>query len=389
LKITKIETLVLDDIGPYAWVQLHTDTGLVGLGETTFHPHSVAAFVKEALAPELLGEDPLDIERHWQTMYTMSRMTSNRGVNMCALSAVDMALWDIFGQAVGQPLYQVLGGRFRESIRIYNTCAGSRPGQPAGQWDDLAAQWERPGELAESLLSEGVTAMKVWPFDRYAGKTNGQFIGAQDLEAATRPFHEIREAVGDQMDIALELHNRWNLPAAIQIARAVEPYSPMWFEDCMVMDNVEALLELKRSTTVPVCVSETLSTRWGFREVLEKLATDIVMIDIGWVGGLSEARKIGYAAETYKLPYAPHDCTGPVTLMASVHLCMHLPNAVIQETVRAFLRTWYGEIADPLPEIRDGHISAPRSPGLGMKLRPEVFSRADARVTVSDLVSTS
>ena len=340
MKITKIETLRLDDIPGFSWIQVHTDAGLVGLGETPNYPRSVATFVDEALAPVLLGEDPLDIERHWQTMYKVSRTTANRGVNICALSAIDIALWDIFGQAVGQPLYQVLGGRFRDSIRVYNTCAGPWHDGPATEWDDWKAQWERPGELAESLLAEGVTAMKIWPFDRYVDKTNGQFISAQDLESATRPFREIREAVGNRMDIALELHNQWNLPAAIQIARAVEPYSPMWFEDCIVMNNIDALRELKRSTTVPVCASETLSTRWAFREVFEKQATDIVMIDIGWVGGLSEARKIGYAAETYMLPFAPHDCVGPVILMASVHLDMHLPNAVIQETVRAFMRTW-------------------------------------------------
>ena len=187
------------------------------------------------------------------------------------------------------------------------------------------------------------------------------------------------------MDIALELHNNWNLPAAIQISRAVEEYSPMWFEDCITMNNVDALRELKRSTNVPVCASETLSTRWSFREMFEKNATDIVMIDIGWVGGLSEARKIGYAAETYALPFAPHDCVGPVILMASVHLDMHLPNAVIQETVRNFMRTWYLDLVDTLPVVQNGHISAPETPGLGMSLRPEVFTRPDAQLTVSKL----
>ncbi|NQW16115.1 MAG: mandelate racemase/muconate lactonizing enzyme family protein [Chloroflexi bacterium] len=389
MKITKIETLRLGDIPGFSWVQIHTDTGLIGLGETPNFPHSVATFVDEVLAPVLLGENPLDIERLWQGMFKASRTSANRGVNICSISAADMALWDIYGQAVGQPLYQVLGGRFRDSIRVYNTCAGGSAEGDGGLWDDYSAQWKRPAELAESLLAEGITAMKIWPFDRYVEKTNGQFISAQDLEAGTRPFREIREAVGNKMDIALELHNHWNLPAAIQIARAVEPYSPMWFEDCITMNNIDALRELKLSTTVPVCASETLSTRWSFREVLEKHATDIVMVDIGWVGGLSEARKIGYAAETYMLPFAPHDCVGPAILMASVHLDMHLPNAVIQETVRSFMRTWYLELTDTLPIVKDGHVSAPSTPGLGMALRPEVFTRPDAKLTVSKLAGTS
>ena len=388
MKITKIETLRLDDIGGFAWVQIHTDTGLIGLGETPNFPHSVATFIDEALAPKLLGENPLDIERHWQAMFKASRTSANRGVNICSISALDMALWDLYGQAVKQPLYQVLGGRFRDEIRVYNTCAGGSA-EGGEEWDDFAAQWKRPGELAESLLAEGITAMKIWPFDRYVQKSNGQFISAQDLEAGTRPFREIREAVGNKMDIALELHNNWNLPAAIQIARAVEEYSPMWFKDCITMNNLDALRELKRSTNVPVCASETLSTRWSFREMFEKNATDIVMIDIGWVGGLSEARKIGYAAETYALPFAPHDCVGPVILAASVHLDMHLPNAVIQETVRNFMRTWYLDLVDTLPVVQNGHITASETPGLGMSLRPEVFTRPDAQLTVSKLAGAS
>ncbi len=390
MKITKIETINLKEIRPVTWVQVHTDEGIVGLGEVWMRGTGpVAAYIAEVLAPELLGKDPLDIERHWQQMFYVGRATGARGVNILAMSAVDIALWDINAQAAGVPLYQALGGKFRDSIRIYNTCFD--PVIPhSGAHDDsdlydLKAQWDDPGALAESLLAEGVTAMKIWPFDRYADKSNGQFIGAEDLEAAVRPFREIREAVGNKMDIALELHNRWNLPASVQIAKAVEPYNPMWIEDCMVMNNIDSLRELKTSTTVPVCASETLSTRWGFREMLEKHATDIVMIDVTWVGGLSEARKIGYAAETYGLPFAPHDATGPVTLMASTHLDMHLPNAVIQETVRAFMRTWYGEVVDVLPEIEDGHIRPPDTPGLGTRLLSGVRERPDAEVIATAL----
>ncbi|HJM52463.1 MAG TPA: mandelate racemase/muconate lactonizing enzyme family protein [Dehalococcoidia bacterium] len=390
MKITKIETIILKDIWPVTWVQIHTDDSIVGLGEVWVNgTGSVATYVAEVLAPELLGKDPRDIERHWARMYYVGRSTGNRGVNMLAMSAVDIALWDIYAQSAGVPLYQVLGGKFRERIRVYNTCFDpimphSGSNDDSGLYD-LKAQWEDPGALAESLLADGVTAMKIWPFDRYADKSNGQFIGTEDLEAATRPFREIREAVGNRIDIALELHNRWNLPASKQIARSVEPYNAMWIEDAMPLNNIDSLKELKDSTTVPVCASETISTRWGFRDVFEKHATDIVMIDVTWVGGLSEARKIGYAAETYGLPFAPHDASGPVTLMASTHLDMHLPNAVVQETVRAFMRTWYADVVDVLPVIEDGHISAPDTPGLGMKLLPGVMDRPDADVTATTL----
>ena len=171
------------------------------------------------------------------------------------------------------------------------------------------------------------------------------------------------------MDVALELHSLWNLPAAVQIARAVAPYAPMWVEDPVPMDNPDVVAEFRRATGVPTCASETLSTRSAFLSLFTRQAVDVCMFDVSWVGGISEARRVAALAETYHLPVAPHDCVGPLTLAFSVHLSLNLPNALIQETVRAFNTGWYREVLTELPPIRDGHVYPPEGPGIGTELR--------------------
>lgn len=397
MKVTRIDTIHIAEFPLLLFVQVHTDEGIVGLGETCFGPDAVAAFIHSQAAPYLLGQDPLRIERHWQEIFTLGRATLSRGAEIRGLSAIDIALWDIFGQATGQPVYQLLGGLYRDRIQVYNTCAGYRYGisatrpvapgsfQPSteGKYEDLEAFLHRADELAQSLLSEGFRAMKIWPFDQFVPKTNGQSISLEDLDKGLEPFRKIRKAVGRQIEIALEMHCMWNLPTAMRIARAVEEFEPMWFEDPVRMDNLDALAQFRASTRVPTCASETVSTRWAFREMLERHATSIAMLDIAWVGGISEAKRIATLAEANHLPVAPHDCTGPVTLMASVHLCMNAPNALIQETVRAYNHGWYPRLVTRLPRIEGGFVYAPEGPGLGTALLPEVLQRPDATIRTS------
>ena len=385
---------------PYLlFVQVHTDEGIVGLGETQNHPEAVATYIHKQAAPYLLGKNPLDIERHWQEIFVQGQARLARSAEIRALSALDIALWDIFGQATGQPIYQLLGGKYRDRIQVYNTCAGYRysaartqqvaPGhyQPSeeGQYEDLEAFLERADELAHSLYAEGFRAMKIWPFDQFASKSNGQTISLTDLDKGLEPFRKIRQAVGHKMEIMVEMHSLWNLPAAQRIARALEEFEPMWFEDPIRMDNLDALAQFKASTRIPTCASETAATRWAFREMLERHAVSIVMLDIAWVGGISEARRIASMAEAHHLPFAPHDCTGPATLMASVHLCMHAANAMTQEVVRAFLSGWYPRLVTTLPRIEEGFVYLPEGAGLGTALLPEVLERDDLTVRTSIL----
>lgn len=397
MKVTRLETLRLDEFPNLCWLRVHTDEGIVGLGETFFGAQAVEAYLHETVAPYIIGKNPLQIDLHARNLYGYLGYRSS-GVETRGNSALDIALWDIFGKVTNQPIYQLLGGASRERIRIYNTCAGYRyvraprqavdnwglnSGVDSGPYEDLDAFLHRADELAESLLEMGVTGMKIWPFDPAAEASNGTYISTQDLDTALEPFRKIRRAVGMQMDIMVEFHSHWNLPTAKRIAKALEEFEPFWFEDPIKADNIDALADFAASTTVPTTISETMSGRWAFREAFERGAAGVAMLDISWCGGISEAKKIATMAEAYQLPVAPHDCTGPVVFIASCHLSLNAPNALIQETVRAFYTGWYTELVTQLPDVREGTIAPPVGPGLGTELLPGVEARPDAHVRVS------
>ena len=397
MKITALETIRLEEFANLLWLRVHTDEALVGLGETFFLPETVEAYVHESIAPKLLGRDPLAIDRIAKdlTGYVGFRST---GAEVRGNSALDIALWDLFGKVTGQPIAQLLGGFSRPRIRIYNTCAGTSymraaKGQNTANWglgkkhryDDLDAFLNSAGELAADLLSEGITAMKIWPFDIAAEKSDGNSISAADLKAALSPFEKIRGAVGDQMDVMVEFHSLWQLLPAITIAKALAPFKTFWHEDPIKMDSLASLRRYAAASPAPICASETLGSRWAFRDLLETDAAGVIMLDIAWCGGLSEARKIAAMAEAWHLSVAPHDCTGPVVLCASTHLSLNAPNALIQETVRAYYRTWYKDLVTALPPIEDGTITVPPGPGLGLELVPDIDKKFTATIRVSAL----
>ncbi|CAN5804209.1 mandelate racemase/muconate lactonizing enzyme family protein [soil metagenome] len=384
MKITGLETVRIAERANLLWLLVHTDEGLTGLGETFFGARTVEAHIHEWIAPRAIGRDPLAIDALAAdlTGYLGFRST---GAEMRGNSAFDIALWDIFGKAAGLPIVQLLGGFTRDAIRTYNTCAGSSyikdaSGQAtanyglgaAGEFDDLNGFLHRADELALSLLEEGITALKIWPFDAAAEKTRGTYIAAPDLRAALAPFEKIRAAVGDAMDIMVEFHSMWQLLPALQIARALAPFGTFWHEDPIRMDSLASLRRYAEGSPAPICASETLGSRWAFRDLLETGVAGIVMLDLGWCGGLSEARKIAAMAEAWHLPVAPHDCTGPVVFCASTHLSLNAPNALVQESVRAFYRTWYRDLVTALPAVANGMVSVPPGPGLGMELNPEL-----------------
>lgn len=356
------------------------------------------AQIHELVAPYLLGKDPLAIEAHSQQLLYGYIGFASSGAETRAASAVDIALWDLFGQVTQQPLYQLLGGAVRERVPVYNTCAGytynkapqrrsvtqaSADVAPEGPYEDQVAFVKRPAALAESLLSEGYKAMKIWPFDPFAQASGGQTISARDLDTALEPFREIRRAVGYEMDIMVELHSMWNLPMAVRIAQALEEFKPYWVEDPIQMSNLDTIAEFRSRTRIPVCGSETLATVQPFIQLLKNNAVDYVMLDLGWVGGLSEARKIATLAKAFHKPVAPHDCTGPVVLAASLHLAMSTTNVVLQEVVRAYLGGWYRELVTQLPDVRAGHATVPPGAGLGLALSPALLQRPDVTIRSS------
>ncbi len=403
MKITAVETIQLDEFPNLLWVHVHTDEGLVGLGETFYAVAPVAAHIHETCAPWLLGRNPLEIDKISHHFLNTYLGFNSVGVEMRAASAIDIALWDLFGQVTSQPIYQLLGGASRDKVRVYNTCAGyqyvrakptqgtdnfglpAKAGRKNRPYEDLQGFLTDAGTLAESLLDMGITGMKIWPFDSAAEASNGAYISNADLKKAMKPFEKIRKAVGDKMDIHVEFHSMWQLPAAIRIAEALEEFDPFWYEDPIKMSNLDALADYAHRTNVWVTASETLGSRWGFRDLFQKQAVSVCMLDVGWTGGLSESKKIATMAEAWALPVAPHDCTGPVMLTASVHLSLNCPNTLVQEMVRAFYYDWYPTLVTQLPPVKDGFISAPKGPGLGLKLLPGVAKRKDATVRVSRL----
>lgn len=396
MKITGIETIRIAEHPNLSWVRIHTDEGVSGLGETFFGPRAVEAYLHETAAPLLLGKDPLAIDRIARSLSGYLGFSSG-GVEMRGNSAIDIALWDLFGKVTGQPIAQLLGGFTRREIRTYNTCAGTTYMQAGGQTvanyglsggktlADLDAFLHRADDLAEELLGEGITAMKIWPFDMAAEASGGQHIDAASLKSALVPFEKIRKRVGDRMEIMVEFHSMWQLLPAIQIARALAPYQTFWHEDPIRMDSLADLKRYAEASSAPLCASETLAGRWRFKDLLLTEAAGIVMLDLSWCGGISEARKIASMAEAWRLPVAPHDCTGPVVLCASTHLSLNAPNALVQESVRAFHRTWYRDLVTALPEIANGMITVPPGPGLGMELARDLDQRFSVMRSISEL----
>jgi galactonate dehydratase len=396
MKITQVETIRLGEFPNILWIRLHTDEGLVGLGETFMGAAAVQAYVHEWVAPKLMGQDPLQIEaRNKQIMGYLGWRGS--GVETRGNSAVDIALWDIFGQAAGMPIHTALGGKSRDTIRIYNTCAGyqyvrSTANQSTQNWglnsaqgpyEDLQGFLHRADEVAVSLLEQGITAMKIWPFDTAAELSDGQYISHAQLDEALEPFRKIRRAVGDKMDIMVEFHSLWRLPMAQKIASALKPFNTFWHEDAIRMDSLDLLKQYAPYSEALVCASETLAYKWGFKDLLQTGVAGVAMLDLSWCGGLSEARKIAAMADAWQLPCAPHDCTGPVVWTASTHLSLHAPNALIQESVRAFYTGWYKELVTELPQVSQGMISLNDKPGLGIALLPDLHLRKDAIVQIS------
>src|SRR5262245_33457999 len=241
MKITRIETVWIDEQPNAMWVQLHTDDGLIGLGETFYTPRAVSAIIHDVFANLLLGRDPIDIENHWNNMFSTVNFFGFAGAETRAISAIDVALWDIVGQHTGQPIYNLLGGRNRDRIPVYNTCVSHGKYQDYHTWRE-----GRTGELAADLLQNGVKAMKIWPFDQFGASLGGpigsragveavgpvtHFLSKDDMKKGLSYVEDIRNTVGDKMEIAIEGHARWNLPEAIEIGRALEKYDILWLEE--------------------------------------------------------------------------------------------------------------------------------------------------------------
>ncbi|TSB45283.1 mandelate racemase/muconate lactonizing enzyme family protein [Alkalicoccobacillus porphyridii] len=369
--ITKIESFRMKDHPRELLVQIHTDKGIVGLGETNAKPAPAQEMIHTICADLLIGKDPLDIDHIWAKFYQTFNHHGCSGTEMRALSAINMALWDILGKTSNQPLYRLLGGASREKIKVYNTCVGYLSN------DDRNRFINEPEKLAEELLNKGITAMKIWPYDELSEEYRGQYITPDLVKKGAEPFKRIRESFGSDMELILEGHGRWNLPSALRIADELEKYGLLWLEDITPVNNVETFQKLKQSTSIPIAASERLFTKYEYLNLLQHGDCDLLIADAAWTGGISEVKKIATLAELYNLPFAPHNCGGPVLNAVNAHICYNLPNLFMMETVRAFYETYYAEIVKEPIELNNGFITPPDRPGHGMELSDAFFERQD------------
>lgn len=398
-RITAIETVIPDDIMPgLLLVRIHTDSGYIGHGETYYGPHAVQALVHDWMAHRLLGADALAIENHWRFFYERFANFGVRGAELRAISAIDLALWDLLGQVCGQPIYRLLGGPVRDKVAVYNSCGNPSYGRnPAGTptWPGYGGLGEpgplgdsynlfhSPAELAAELVAEGYSAVKTWPFDRAAHGHGGMMISLADLNEAVKPLREIRDAVGDKLEIMVDGHGFFMLPAALRIADALREIQPLWLEDILKTDNIETIANFRRQSRMPVSVSEMLLTRADFAQTLSSGAADFVQIDPTWAGGISETARLAHLAQGYNVPATMHDCTGPLTLFAGLHVNAAVAGCCYQETVRAHIRTFYKDLIDINVEIKDGYAELPRGAGMGTRLNPELFNSSRSTYRVS------
>ncbi|MFD0710667.1 galactonate dehydratase [Paenibacillus sp. GCM10027626] len=353
----KITAMQLFHVKPrWLFLKIETDEGIAGWGEPIVEGRAltVAAAVKE-LERYLIGEDPLRIEHHWQVMY---RSSFYRGgpVLVSAISGIEQALWDIKGKYYGMPVYEMLGGRCREKIRMYCHSGGTTP-------EECAANAERRVAAGFSAIKIGVDA-PVRQVDTLA------FVESQVKRLAA-----IRQAVGSGIDIAIDFHGRVSPAMAIRLAQAFEPYYPMFIEEPCLPDNIEAMVRIAGATSVPIAAGERLFTRWGFREALEKQAISIVQPDLCHAGGIFEAKKIAAMAEMYYGSIAPHNPLGPISLASCLQLDACTPNFLIQEHPSLAERWDLGEgyLQQPFV-IQDGYIAVPQGPGLGIEVNEEALA---------------
>ena len=349
MKITEVKPFLTTPAGGRSvsvYVKVATDEGIVGWGESSIGVHSVAAVVEE-FGSSIVGKDPFRIEEHWQHMYHLVHNVRGGALQMAAISGIEIALWDIKGQALNVPIYELMGGAMRDRLWCYGRFDGNTP--------------EEAVERAKFFLDRGYTALKGDPF-----KHQGLFTSPQSQRNALAIVAAVREFVGDDIELLIEVHGRLTPSEAITFGDAMEQYRPFFYEEPVPPQNVDAMLKVAQAINVPLATGERIYTKWGFKDLLEKQVVSVVQPDIGHAGGLSELKKIAAMAETYYVGIAPHNPYGPINTMAALHLDACTPNFLIQEGGSA---DWYDDIlTGHFPTQSDGYFDLPKGPGLGIAI---------------------
>jgi len=359
MKITQVKAFVVQLPNMwtnYVFVKVSTDEGIVGWGECSVGMESIKAVVEE-LGATLVGKDPFRIEEHWQSLYHIHHNVRGGVLHTAAISGIEIALWDIKGKAFNLPVYEMLGGAMRDKIWGYGRFDGESP--------------EKAVERALSQVEEGFSALKGDPLGH-----QGIFTTPGSERDAIAKVAAVRKAVGDDVELMVEVHGRLNPAEAIRTGQALEEYRPFWYEEPVPPQNVDAMLKVAQAVGIPLATGERLYTKWDFRQLIEKQAVDVVQPDTCHAGGILELKKIAAMAEAYYIGFAPHNPYGPVNTTAALHVVATVPNFVIQEG-------GHGEydilLKEPFPKQKAGYFDLPKGPGLGVELDEKALGKYASR----------
>lgn len=373
MKITEIEVLRMqanaEPSNNWLFVRVHTDAGITGIGEGSLQYKDAALAAEiEAFALWLRGQDPFQIEHIWTSLHR--RVTWSGGaVTVSAISAIDLALWDIKGKALGVPVYELVGGKVRDRVPLYANgwFVGNRPSAHGPQGGETGER-EWYASRAREVVAQGYTCLKLYPFG------GAQVITPERINRGIGLVEAVRDAVGPDIEIAIDVRARLNPWSVARILPRLEPLDIAWLEEPILYDNAGAMAEVARSTRIPVATGEQLYTRWEFRALLEQNGAKIIQPDICHAGGMSELKKIAAMAETYYVTLAPHNSNGPISTIASLHLDMSINNCQRQEL---FLNSlpYYQEVLTSPILVEDGYGAPPVGPGWGADLRDDVLAK--------------
>ncbi|MFC4909415.1 mandelate racemase/muconate lactonizing enzyme family protein [Actinomadura gamaensis] len=354
MRISKIETHVVGT--PWrnlTFVTVHTDEGLTGVGETRMlgHTDALLGYLAEAARRHIVGTDPFDME---DLVHRMKYGDYGRAgeIVMSGIACVEMACWDIVGKALGQPVWRLLGGRTRDRVKAY-----------ANGWYTVDRTPEEFHAAARRVVAAGYDALKLDPF----GTGRFELDHAETVRSISL-VEAVRDAIGPERELMVEMHGRFSPATAIRLARLLEPYDPAWLEEPVPPENLKALAKVSQHTGLPIATGERIHDRIEFRELFESQAADILQADVGHFGGIGEFRKLAATAETHYMLVAPHNVGGPVLTAASLHLGVAVPNFKILEHFNDFADAGVKAVAPGVPEVVDGHFAAPTAPGLGVEL---------------------
>ena len=369
MKITAVRTIVVNaQMRNWVFVKVETDqAGLWGWGEASLEwkTRAVAGAVED-FAPMLIGEDPARIEHLYQKMYRQSFWRMGV-IGMSAISGIEQALWDIRGKVLGQPVYQLLGGRVRDRVRMYTHLGGG----------DMKAVYEAQRvtdpapmvALAQEVVARGYTAVKV-----LLTPPTESLSSAAELRMAERFMRALREGLGEDIEIMVDCHGRHFPANALDFCRVLAPFRPYFVEEPVPPENVDAMAEVRRQSPVPIATGERLVTRFAFREVLEKQAAHVIQPDLCHCGGLWEAKKIAAMAEAYYVSVAPHNPLGPVANAAALHFALSTPNFLIQEDMLTDV-PWRWEVVRHNLRTENGYWLPSEAAGLGVEVDEEAAAR--------------